>query len=1033
MNKKKYKIIIVFLSFIFIVSMVLANSFALELTDYIYGFTNTDEVCNGIKNTNLQIGIHSFYDDNDTILNSSSSSSCTNSSYFSNNLKNVIEGEDYPTWTLYGRSQDFSHYVEGLDVTDSNKYKYFYINNAFKAYSIDAQTNTKKLKNTATLKGGEKIFVDLNMNDANIYTNTYNDLRIIMNYALGESDINISAHNAISYYVIDVNNNKYGPFKLADAELIKNLKYVNSNSEVNFSEYKIVSDNLSSSNSAITIPSNIKINKIRIVPYENYPVQSGMLRIYSIKVEGYSTNYSNGKEYIRVSNASTKVRQNITNNMATNGTIKWGVSEGRDLKFYCSLCGGNPREFSNTDKNGNKNIYYGLAYTNHIDATFYSFLSHTTKVNGINDYNFATEYLNTEETSRLLPDPSDSSKTIHAIKEKGSVTSNPFLVYEPGSYDNSNATRKNEIENNDYISNKLSSYFAGQDCSSSTFYAIGKELPYVDSLAGSNRYFTSSEVRLLGKMELEYSEVEEMLRANNDSSLTKNDRISSTLFTQKYSEYIKSKYASDGNRDVVYNGYALLKPGDALITDGHARMETGYTHLECTNGLKTDNYTSNYCENNGSQIDGDKSYVIVSEVRGMHINMGTTQAEYTTHVSQEDAHWTMHPDSRYTDIENIDDFYDSSNKKLTSFRFNKKYYFSDLYGTSSSFDPDSGVQTETDGQMYLPYRYKSFDKVVNEGTIEKPRVLFALGKEYDDDTRNNYLYTLLKTDYRLRGTLISNYVIDKIKITINNSNYYIYPNQTNVYSLYYDLNDESILSALKSLNYNNNNIIEISVYSGPNIDEVKDTLNLDSEGFMNVTTIAKSMYTVTFNSNGGSSVASQTVNYNEKATQPNNPTREGYTFVGWQLNGNTYDFNIVVNGNITLTAVWDKILKNILEDEGYNVINNYVYKFKIGDSVAAIKSELGNNVTIETDKTIISTGAVIKKSNESFIVVVKGDLTGDGKINSGDLLQMRKHLLEEVILTGAYKQAGIIESNGNIKSFDLLRLRQYLLGEYTFI
>ena len=235
------------------------------------------------------------------------------------------------------------------------------------------------------------------------------------------------------------------------------------------------------------------------------------------------------------------------------------------------------------------------------------------------------------------------------------------------------------------------------------------------------------------------------------------------------------------------------------------------------------------------------------------------------------------------------------------------------------------------------------------------------------------------------------------------------------------------------MNYNNNNIIEISVYSGPNIDEVKDTLNLDSEGFMNVTTIAKSVYTVTFNSNGGSSVASQTVNYNEKATQPSNPTREGYTFVGWQLNGNTYDFNIVVNGNITLTAVWDKILKNILEDEGYNVINNYVYKFKIGDSVAAIKSELGNNVTIETDKTIISTGAVIKKSNESFIVVVKGDLTGDGKINSGDLLQMRKHLLEEVILTGAYKQAGIIESNGNIKSLDLLRLRQYLLGEYTFI
>ena len=75
---------------------------------------------------------------------------------------------------------------------------------------------------------------------------------------------------------------------------------------------------------------------------------------------------------------------------------------------------------------------------------------------------------------------------------------------------------------------------------------------------------------------------------------------------------------------------------------------------------------------------------------------------------------------------------------------------------------------------------------------------------------------------------------------------------------------------------------------------------------------------------------------------------------------------------------------------------------------------------------------MIKKENENYTVVIKGDLTGDGKVNSGDLLQMRKYLLEEVNLAGAYKEAGIIESAGNIKSLDLLRLRQYLLGEYSF-
>ena len=63
-------------------------------------------------------------------------------------------------------------------------------------------------------------------------------------------------------------------------------------------------------------------------------------------------------------------------------------------------------------------------------------------------------------------------------------------------------------------------------------------------------------------------------------------------------------------------------------------------------------------------------------------------------------------------------------------------------------------------------------------------------------------------------------------------------------------------------------------------------------------------YVVTFNSNGGSSVASQSVVSGGKATQPSNPTRSGYTFGGW-YNGNIkYDFNTAVTADLTLTAKW---------------------------------------------------------------------------------------------------------------------------------
>ena len=67
--------------------------------------------------------------------------------------------------------------------------------------------------------------------------------------------------------------------------------------------------------------------------------------------------------------------------------------------------------------------------------------------------------------------------------------------------------------------------------------------------------------------------------------------------------------------------------------------------------------------------------------------------------------------------------------------------------------------------------------------------------------------------------------------------------------------------------------------------------------------------TVAFNSNGGSTVASQSVRYGSKAVQPTNPTRAGYTFQGWYTakNGGTkYDFKQTVTSDVTLHAHWVK-------------------------------------------------------------------------------------------------------------------------------
>lgn len=63
-------------------------------------------------------------------------------------------------------------------------------------------------------------------------------------------------------------------------------------------------------------------------------------------------------------------------------------------------------------------------------------------------------------------------------------------------------------------------------------------------------------------------------------------------------------------------------------------------------------------------------------------------------------------------------------------------------------------------------------------------------------------------------------------------------------------------------------------------------------------------YTVTFDTDGGSAVASQDVAHGSKATNQTT-TKAGFTFVEWQLNGQTYDFNTAVTANITLKAKWE--------------------------------------------------------------------------------------------------------------------------------
>ena len=70
---------------------------------------------------------------------------------------------------------------------------------------------------------------------------------------------------------------------------------------------------------------------------------------------------------------------------------------------------------------------------------------------------------------------------------------------------------------------------------------------------------------------------------------------------------------------------------------------------------------------------------------------------------------------------------------------------------------------------------------------------------------------------------------------------------------------------------------------------------------------APTTYTVSFNSYGGSEVTSQSVVEGQTVTEPEDPTREGYEFIKWELNGYDFNFETPIYANITLVARWEKI------------------------------------------------------------------------------------------------------------------------------
>lgn len=140
----------------------------------------------------------------------------------------------------------------------------------------------------------------------------------------------------------------------------------------------------------------------------------------------------------------------------------------------------------------------------------------------------------------------------------------------------------------------------------------------------------------------------------------------------------------------------------------------------------------------------------------------------------------------------------------------------------------------------------------------------------------------------------------------------------------------------------------------------------------------------------------------------------------------------------------DIAINTIVTASGYKTNNNqYIAGVGPETSVDDLKGKIeavsgANTVTISGNQgNLIGTGTTVKISNsqgtKEYKIVIKGDTSGDGKVNALDLLQVQKSILKTYNLEGASSLAGDTSGDGKVNALDLLQVQKHILHTYTIV
>jgi len=143
------------------------------------------------------------------------------------------------------------------------------------------------------------------------------------------------------------------------------------------------------------------------------------------------------------------------------------------------------------------------------------------------------------------------------------------------------------------------------------------------------------------------------------------------------------------------------------------------------------------------------------------------------------------------------------------------------------------------------------------------------------------------------------------------ANWILAPDLSKEYRVVFDINGELSETVVKGKNLlAKPKDPTIKYYSFAGWYDGTTLYNFDSPVTKDLYLVAKfekKFLTVSFDLDGGSGISKTKVEAGTTIEKPKTPTKLGYNFVGWYYLGKVYNFNSIIENDLTLTAKWKAI------------------------------------------------------------------------------------------------------------------------------